>query len=106
MARNIQLSKVDTLKYREGDCIICQKSGNTVSTENDRRNIINAAVIHKDDVLSRINFCNMDAPFSYHMSNQCYKQYTMKKTLEKITVSKGYLREIHWLAFLPKNSSK
>ena len=69
-------------------CIICQKSGDLISTENGRRTIINAAAIRKDDVHLRLQSASLDANFRYHMDNTCYKRYTHKKTVNKMKVCK------------------
>ena len=84
MSGKLVLKKLNSDEYNKDDCIICQKSGKTVSTENGRSNIMKAATIRNDDVLARINSIERDQPFSYHMDNQCYKRYTLKKTLEKL----------------------
>ena len=44
--------------------------------------VLHAAQIRQDDVLERVN--KADAPIVYHMTNDCYKTYTMKKTLLNI----------------------
>ena len=43
-----------------------------------------AASIRKDLVTERLKSLDMHKPFYYHMSNACYKMYTMKKTLGKL----------------------
>ena len=67
-------------------CIICQKSKNCklTSTEIGRKNIINAASIRKDVVEKRLRSLLIDGHFSYHVDNDCYKRYTLKKTLENL----------------------
>ena len=68
-------------------CIICQIAGGSlVSTENGRKNIINAAEIRKDDVFERLKSTSIDENFSYHVNNQCYKRYVHKKSLDGIMV--------------------
>ena len=69
-------------------CIICQKSSSStvVSTENGRKKIIEAAAIREDEVLLRLKSLAIDQHFCYHMDNQCYKKYTLKKTIDKIKV--------------------
>ena len=62
------------LKRQQGSCFdfdncICQKLGNLVSTENERRNIIDAANIRKDEVHRRLQSSTIDADFKYHMHN-------------------------------------
>ena len=69
-------------------CIICQKSSSStvVSTENGRKKIIEAASIREDKVLWRLRSLAIDQHFCYHMDNQCYKKYCLKKTVGKIKV--------------------
>ena len=65
-------------------CIICQISTNekVVSSENGRRKVLDAAVIRKDEVFDRLQ--KTDSPFCYHVTNECYKRYTLKKSLQTI----------------------
>ena len=83
MLQGVKLKRIHTTFTKE-NCIICLKSGEVKSTENGRQCIINAAAIRKDDVLDRINSLDDKNDFVYHMSNQCYKTYTLKKTLNKV----------------------
>ena len=68
--------------------IICQKSGSltVVSTENGRKKIIRAAAIRGDEVLLRLKSLAIDQHFCYHIDNQCYEKYALKKTIDKIKV--------------------
>ena len=67
--------------------IICQKKNmkNLTSSENGRRKIIEA--VRKDKVQERLTSHKLDRDFCYHMDNHCYKNYTLKKTLDNIEVS-------------------
>ncbi|CAH1775596.1 unnamed protein product, partial [Owenia fusiformis] len=69
----------------ERKCIICQKDdSNTVtSTKNGRERIIESAQIRCDDVSDRLNHVDTNS-FVYHMSNNCYKQYTNTTKLRNI----------------------
>ena len=70
-------------------CIICQQITNCVvtSTENGRERILQAANIRQDIVHERLLQGNT-AHFVYHMNNDCYKKYTLKKTLDRISDKK------------------
>ena len=68
-------------------CIVCQKSGSLVSTENGRIRIIEAAKIRNDEVYGRLMSSSLDGDFKYHMDNKCYKNHVHKKALERIKVS-------------------
>lgn len=70
-------------------CIICQdhSNGKTVSTENGRKRIREASDIRCDTVSKRLKLVQGDE-FVYHMTNKCYKEYTLKKTLETLTKKK------------------
>ena len=68
-------------------CIICQKSGFLVSTENGRIKVIEGAKIRNDKVYKRLMSSSLDADFKYHMDNKCYKSYVYKKALERTKVS-------------------
>ena len=67
-------------------CIICHKfsSSTAVSIENGRKKIIEAASIREDEVLWRRTSLAIDQHFCYHMDNQCYKKYCLKKTVGKL----------------------
>ena len=69
----------DARKY-----IICQDCSNdkTVSTENGRKRIREASDIRNDNVSKRLKLVEGD-DFVYHMTNQCYKKYTMKPSLDR-----------------------
>ena len=73
------------------NCIICQKQGkkNLTSTQNGRRNIIDAANIRQDEVCERLQSGSIEKHFNYHLTNKCYKIYTLKKTLDNIKVSEN-----------------
>ena len=62
--------------------VICLKPNKLKSTENGKEAIIEAAAVQNDDVLKHINLLENKSSFSYHSSNECYKTYTMKKTLD------------------------
>ena len=70
-------------------CITCQKKNtkNLTSSENGRHKIIEAAAIRKDKVQERLTSHKLNRDFCYHMDNHCYKNYTLKKTLDNIEVS-------------------
>ena len=83
---NLVLKRQKERRFDINDCIICQNSGSLVSTENGRRNIMNAADIRKDEVYERLKSSLIDQDFKYHMNNKCYKNYTHNKSLDKIVV--------------------
>ena len=66
-------------------CIICQASTEepTSTTENGRKRVREAASVRKDSVCKRLKLI-ADINFVYHVNNQCYKSYTLKKTVEKL----------------------
>ena len=71
-------------------CIICQVDNPSTplrSTRNGRKRILDAAEIRKDIVEKRLKLLKGEE-FVYHMNNQCYKTYTMKETLDKISMEK------------------
>lgn len=71
-------------------CIICQKSTPeaTTGTEIGRKRVHQAASIREDVVSKRLKVIGQE-DFVYHMSNQCYKTYTMKSVLDRITKGKS-----------------
>ena len=73
-------------------CIICQKSTSQAlsSTEAGRRKILEAAEIRQDNVNERLQ------GFTYHVSNECYKQYTHKNSLDTLK-NKALLNEMEEL---------
>ena len=68
---------------------ICQKCSlqPTTGTENGRKRIREAASIRNDSTNRRLKLIG-DGNFVYHMNNECYKAYTLRKTLEKIEADK------------------
>lgn len=72
-------------------CIICQAvdSNKTVTTVNGRKRVQEAAAIRDDIVAKRLKSVASDVVFVYHVTNQCYKTYTLKKSLEKIAAEKA-----------------
>ena len=70
-------------------CIICQKKSKVslTSTENGRKKIIDAAAIRKDEVYQRLQNGNIDRNFKYRVTSSHFKNYTLKKTLESLSVS-------------------
>ena len=45
-----------------------------------------AACIWEDEMWNRLQSTCVEEPFVYHVDNQCYKKYVLKKTLENIMV--------------------
>lgn len=70
-------------------CIICQTVSPVAitSTENGRKRILEAASVRDDVITKRLKTVG-DREFVYHMNNECYKKYTLKKTLDKIKQNK------------------
>ena len=68
-------------------CIICQMDNPKVDREWKKKRILDAAEIREDIVEKRLKLLKGEQ-FVYHMNNQCYKTYTMKKTPDKISVEK------------------
>ena len=86
--RGIRLKRVRTESLVEVDpckCIICQEktSDATSSSEVGRNRIIEAASIRNDDVSRRVNSVD-PTKIQYHVTNKCYKSYTLKTNLERI----------------------
>ena len=50
-----------------------------ISTENGRKKIVDAAEQKKDIVFARIKSLEDGVNFVYHMTNDCYKRYTIKE---------------------------
>ena len=77
-------------------CIICQKDDklHLTSGPTGRGKIKRAAEIREDTVSKRIKLLMNDSDsnksdiFSYHSTNQCYKTYTLQKTLNAIQKDK------------------
>ena len=72
-------------------CIICQKDSCEPlrSSDHDRKRVREASDIRSDVVLKRLKLITSDSEFSYHVTNDCYKKYTMNKTLERIKVKQS-----------------
>ena len=67
-------------------CIIYQKEKTCrlTPTAGGREKIIKAAEFRKDDVFDRLHSRGLDKDFLYHVDNECYKRYTMKKSLKSV----------------------
>ena len=68
-------------------CILCQgeERDKLITNANGRKRIKDAAFVRNDVVPKRLKFINDDVDFSYHMTNKCYKRYTMQKTIDKLS---------------------
>ena len=72
-------------------CIICQKitKEKLCSSENGRKRILDACEIRDDNVTKRLKHADCRENFMYHVSNNCYKIYTMKTNLDRIAEERG-----------------
>ena len=70
-------------------CIICQmdKSFGVSSTENGRKRVVQAAALRVDHVHQRLQTVDLHN-FVYHVDNDCYKSYTLAKSLQRIEKNK------------------
>ena len=90
MASTVSLKKeLKCSTFDTNRCIICQKPGelHLTSQERGRTNVMQAAFARKDVVFERLQNPDVDQHFKYHMTNKCYKSYTMKKTIKVIASS-------------------
>ena len=79
-------------EYNPAWCIICQKNKKGVkvsSTANGRSKVIDTANIRKDNLLNKLSNSKC-LFFVYHVTNDCYKGYTLSKTLEQIQVGNDF----------------
>ena len=67
-------------------CIICQKEKTCrlTSTAGGREKIIKAAEFCKNDAFDHLHSRGLDKDFPYHVDNECYKGYTMTKSLKSV----------------------
>ena len=74
----------EDISFDATKCIICQTNSDdkTLSTTNGRKRILEASEVHCDHVFKRLKLVEGDE-FVYHMTNECYKKYTMKSVLER-----------------------
>ena len=82
------MSLAKSSEFDIDQCIIYQEKSKVslTSTENGRKKIIDAAAIRKDEVYQRLQNGKIDRNFKYHITNSCFKNYTLKKTLESLPV--------------------
>ena len=82
--KTVKLAAIPIESPDSSKCIICQKSSSQSAsgTENGCKRICEAALIRNDVVSKRLKLIG-DNDFVYHMSNECYKRYTLKKTLAR-----------------------
>lgn len=76
-------------------CIICQKSSGdrNVSTTNGCKRIREASDIHNDQVSKRLKLVKGDG-FVYHVTNDCYKKYTMTSVLNRVRKSLAVCQDL------------
>ena len=94
MSSEIELCSPESALYQPDKCIICQKKikkCSVTSTPNGRTKITEAAIVRKDAVLERLEYVEKD--FVYHMDNECYKSYVMKKTVDKLKEAELEIKE-------------
>ena len=67
-------------------CIICQKKDSKwlASTANGRSKLIETTYIRKYEVWNRLESTCVKELFVYHVDNQTYEKYLLKKRLLKI----------------------
>ena len=63
------------------------------TTPNGRKRICDAVEIRNDFGAKRLKI-SVGNNFVYHMSNSCYKSYTLQKTLDRISVAFGFNNNI------------
>ena len=65
-------------------CIMCQNTTHvkTGSKDRGRKRVREASEIRNDHVTKRLKLVEGD-DFVYHMTNECYKEYTNKGILER-----------------------
>ena len=74
-------------------CIICQRDNKKKcgGTANGRIKIIEAAQIREDHVWEYLQSPSINQNFVYHVSNECYKTYTLVQTLTRLK-QVGYIK--------------
>lgn len=75
-------------------CIICLEGNKLTSTPSGCEKIRWAANLRKDTVYERLKSLKPDDTFSYHMTNQCYKNYTHKEHVMR-AVKKEMKLKVH-----------
>ena len=90
-AKNLKHSAIPLVDFVESfekkNCIIFQKdSVNVLGSERGWNTLKRAASIRNDEVTKRIKTLDEadDGNFVYHMTNDCYKKYTLKKSQDFI----------------------
>ena len=83
-----RLSLAKSSEFDIDQCIICQKKSkvSSTSTENGTKKIVDAAAVGKVEVYQRLQNGNIDRNFKCHVTNSCFKNYTLKKTLESLSL--------------------
>ena len=84
------LSLARSSEFDIDQCIISQKKSQVslTSTENGRKKIIDAAAIRKDEVYQHLQNRSIDRNFKYHITDSYFKNCTLKKTLESLSLCK------------------
>ena len=89
-----ELASIALVSFSVGDDynpalrIICQKNKKRVkvsSAPNGHSKVMDAVNIPKVNVLNKLSISEYSS-FVHHITNECYKGYTLSKTLEEIQV--------------------
>ena len=65
-------------------CLFCQGGNDLVSSDHGRTKIKEASEIRKDAISKRLERIG-NQTYVYHLSNNCYKRYTNKTLLDRIS---------------------
>ncbi|KAL4240508.1 hypothetical protein ACF0H5_001299 [Mactra antiquata] len=84
---NITRKRARGIDFDISKCIICQLDNDhsTTSSKDGREKIINAATVRNDVIYDRLLLIEYGDNFVYHVTNECYKSYTLKKSLSSFT---------------------
>ena len=85
---DLSVSSIPSEIFNINNCIICQEdtAEALISKPQGRKRIRECAEQRQDKVTKRLKLLVEDTEnFVYHMSNDCYKNYTLKKTVQSIS---------------------
>ena len=83
---SLRLSGSEAGDFDRTKCVICQQPtrGKLISTPNGCKRIREVSDIRNDSVTKRIKLMPAERDFLYHVSNECYKNYTNANLLRRI----------------------
>lgn len=92
--KRLKTNSAENCPVNPEQCIICQvdTGQKLTNSENGRKKIIEASMIRRDQGFEKLELIDNNN-FSHHMSNDCYRCYTLKKSPEGIQKARSSIED-------------